>query len=102
MGVYDLGLTSDQFWGLTLAQFGALIDRHVVRERQEDYRPGVLASVIWNANPFIKGKAKQPWNFFPSLKVVEAETPRRESTAEQMLAILEKAYPAPIRKTTDG
>lgn len=48
MGVYDLRLTNDAFWGLTLRQFVLLGERHRDQEKRADRRAGGIIAALYN------------------------------------------------------
>lgn len=41
-----LGLSESEFWDLSLAQWQALLERHEDKEREKDYRHGVLITLV--------------------------------------------------------
>jgi hypothetical protein len=57
MALYDFGLTEEQFWRLTPAQFGALSKRKDEENRHNDWRFGMIVSTI--ANLFIKERSQR-------------------------------------------
>ena len=68
IGVYELGLTPQQFWDLTPAQFGALVKLRDVETKHADYRAGIIASNIVRVFGGNKAEKYTPDYFFPSLK----------------------------------
>ena len=48
IGLYEFGLTSEQFWKLTPAQFAALSKQFNLARQREDYGFGMVASVLAN------------------------------------------------------
>lgn len=83
---YDLGLNEDEFWELTPAQFDAINERHLVHRQMEDYRAGVIASILVNIHKEQGAKPAEPSDFFGSLPRSKA----REMTPQQMLAYLKQ------------
>jgi hypothetical protein len=84
--VYDFGLTEEQFLSLTPVKFRALSKRHEHKNQLQDYRAGVVASLLYN---IYRGKsaAKGPDAFFNSLAQEEngQNTRDRGMTGQQML-----------------
>ena len=62
---YDLGLTEDEFWNLSIDEFNALLKRHNLKQEREDSRAAMICTVI--ANIFRgKGKPYKITDFMPS------------------------------------
>lgn len=57
IAIIDLRISEDFFYELTPFQFFALLERHRLKVIQEDYRSGILASLIHNF------MAKKPVNW---------------------------------------
>ena len=45
-----MGLTSEEFWKLTLVQFNAMCKRFQSREERMDFHAGLICSVLANIN----------------------------------------------------
>lgn len=88
VGRYDLGLTEEEFWGLTPRQYVALLERHEEAMEWEDYRMGVIASTIVNMLKAKGGKTFKPEDFMPTKR-------RKKQTPEEMLAVV-KNYMATV------
>jgi hypothetical protein len=74
----DLALPPEVFWSLTLEEFTVLWQRHEAREAMRNYRAGIIASLLFNAN---RGPKQRPvtWReFFPDGR----QQPRRLTPAE--------------------
>jgi hypothetical protein len=88
VAVYDFGLPEEQFLDLTPAKFRALSKRHEHRNQLEDYRAGVIASLLFNIHRG-KSPAKGPDAFFRSLAEEEEKAKKsgqdRGMTGQQML-----------------
>lgn len=95
MGVIDLGLSDDAFWGLTPRLLVLLSERKREAERRMDLRFGVVASLIYNANRG-KGRPMGPEDFFPGEK--------RARSAEEMRAKIEglNDFLAQLKDNEDG
>ena len=67
MAVYNLKLTTDQFWRLTLKEFNALAEHHKVNERWLNYRSAIIATVIAEVNRDEKKRYApfEPKDFMP-------------------------------------
>ena len=80
-GRYDLNLAEDEFWGLTLIELNALIERRGDSNDRQNYRTALLCSVIANTVRNRKKKARPftPEDFLPKKR-------HGAQTAEQMLA----------------
>lgn len=62
-------MTSKEFWGSTPRQFDARLVQYLAEQEREDYRAGVIASLVANSIPSSKKrKAYKPEDFFPSLR----------------------------------
>ena len=75
IGRFDLGLSDDEFWSLTIPHFNALVarlkkkfDYEAAIQKREDYRSGLVASVLYNTKLSKKNrnKAKEPLDWFKS------------------------------------
>lgn len=84
---YDLGLSEQEFWELTPAQFDSLNERHVLHKQVEDYRAGLIASILCNIHRKEGDTPLEPADFFGNLP----RSGKREMTPEQILAHLKKA-----------
>ena len=63
VGIYDLGLTDEQWRRLTLRKYDALVKRFSNKLEREDIRIANLSAVIYNANGVKrKGNNKSPWS----------------------------------------
>ena len=47
IGRYDLGLSEDALWRLTLRRYDALHARWKAREHREDYRTATICAAFW-------------------------------------------------------
>lgn len=67
VGVYDLGLRSDDVWKLTFAQFYALSQRKDINRTMDDLGFGIVASTVANVHRDSKRRAKpyEPKDFIP-------------------------------------
>lgn len=95
MGVYDFGLTSEQFWALTPPQYAALAERHDHATEQDEYRAGIVASTIANTN---RGKDTKP--FLPQMFMRNYEPSEESSTSGEMsggdiLGFMMNLFPPP-------
>lgn len=90
--IYDFGLTDEQFWDLSPGQFYALGKRHKVSAQQDDYRFGVIASILATVNS--KNKKYNPEDFFPLLKEVTTKNKRQHQgmTAKEMRKYFETHF----------
>lgn len=63
VGIYDLGLTDEQWRRLTLRKYDALVKRFSNKLEREDFRIAKLSAVAYNANG-VKRKSgnKDPWS----------------------------------------
>lgn len=64
-----MGLTEEQFWNLTLAQFDALVKRKLLEKEWQDFRAGLICSTMVNLlkDPK-KRKRYTPEDFMPGKK----------------------------------
>ena len=88
--VYDIGLTTEQFYSLTLRQFMALHDKFRESERRLDRRCARLAAVIVNTAGKFSKKSYTEDDFMPGGK-----EPKQQSM-EEMIAILKSSSLKPV------
>ena len=84
IGIYDLRLTEDQFWRLTLGEFNSLCLRHKERQRAELFNSALICSVIANVNRG-KGKAYTPADFMP-----KENKKKKQMSLNEMVDILKQ------------
>ncbi len=92
--MYDFGLTDEQFWELTKAEFQALSKRHREQVKHDDYRFGIIASNIANAH-FKPPDGEKQWSpayYFPMLKD-KIRTGATRMTPTAMKRLLQLFYP---------
>ncbi len=82
----DFGLTSAEFWRLTMRQFVRLVDRKNQHRRQDDMRFGVLATLIAEPNRDRKKRHEpyEPAFFFPSLAEDRAQVEEKIISVDEM------------------
>jgi len=104
--VYDLGLTTEQFWALTPAQFAALSERHDARilheERCHALAPWVISNMFRGQDqPAVPIETFIPHAPRPELEELSPE--EEERRGEELFRRLMAAYPpsAPIRMPDD-
>jgi hypothetical protein len=78
-----LGLTDEEFWELTPAQFEALNNRHLVHQQMSDYRAGLIASILCNVNRKEGTKPLTASDFFSSLPSAEKRIMTGEEIKQQ-------------------
>ena len=83
MGRFDLGLSEEELWNLTLPEFNALVERKREQDERADLRAGIVAAVIANVFRGKGTRAYQPYDFMPTLRRHE---PKRQ-TWQQQLAV---------------
>lgn len=81
----DLGWVSEEFLDSTPRMFRVAHDRYEANQAHEDFRAGIIASVVANVNRADKSKPLTPADFFPSLKAY-TEIPKQ--TWQQQLDIV--------------
>ena len=82
VAVYDLGLTTEQFYALTLRQFMTLHERFKEAERRLDRRCARIAAVIVNMSGKYSKKSYTEEDFMPGGKEP------KQQTMEEMIALL--------------
>lgn len=87
IGVFDFGLSSEQFWKLTPAQFEALSRRHEIVRQQDDLGFGIVASTVANChrNPKKRRKPYEPADFMPKYGG-ESKQKKKKQTSREMRA----------------
>lgn len=78
--MYDLGLTSRQFWNLTPAQFFALLDRAKFEIRRSEMSSAVVAKTVADVNRPEDHPGYEIEMFMPS-----APKPKKEKLTAEML-----------------
>lgn len=94
MGVYDLGLTSEQFWSITPAQLYSLFDRKKIDIFRADWRSGIVCATLANCNKPKNHPAFKPTQFMPDNDIMEEEP---EQTPDELLAAFERAFAGKIQ-----
>ena len=94
VGVYDLNLSDEEFWRLTLGEFNALSKRHADGEKRSAHRAASIIAAIYNTIPRKKGKkAFTPNDFLPDSMRIK-DKPRKKQTPEEMLAMVKAMHHA--------
>jgi hypothetical protein len=75
------GISSEEFWGMTLCEFTAIMDRCRDREELAFLRAGIVSSTIANCNRDSKQEAFTPQDFMPSSMVHQELS--KETSAEE-------------------
>lgn len=81
IGRYDLRLTSEEFWSLSLRETFLLIDRWDAAEQRQDRRAAIAPCILANVH---RGKDQKPYkieDFMPG--------GRKKQTVEDHMALLE-------------
>lgn len=83
MGRYDLNLSEEDFWGLTLKEFNALSERYTSNQEWLTYRSALICSVLANTvrDPKRKRTPFTPQDFMPGKKQTQPQ-----QSAKQMFA----------------
>lgn len=82
LGTQILGMTSEEFWSLTLEEFDARLERHKEAEKRTDIRFGMFCSVYINSKLKQGARQYQPGEWFGHHK------PEPEQSDDQMLAFM--------------
>ena len=93
IAVYDLGLTTEEFFRLTLPRFNDLVERFELLQTRADFRAAQIcttAASIMGKKP--DGSAFSPGDFFPTLRNEESMKPKEMSGADIMMC-LEAIFP---------
>jgi len=98
MGRVDLRLSDCEFWNLTFHLFFVLYERFAEEQRRQDYRAGVICSVLGNIHRNKKRrKAFEPGDFFGSVA-----KPKKEMSWQDQLTFIKKLNAALGGKITKG
>jgi len=89
VGVFDLGLTSRQFWALTFKEYHALIQRWQTEQDIQFLNSGIIASTIANVSLTKKRSRRfQPKDFIPERPKTYAQAGRHQvATIERLNAM---------------
>jgi len=91
VGVYDLGLSNEQWRRLTLLQYDALVKRLSNKIEREENRIAKLSAIIYNANGVKRrGASKKPWAVSDFLPKKETRKPWQEQL--KLAEMLNKAF----------
>jgi len=82
-GRFNLGLSDEEFWHLTLAQFNALAKRYDEQQERQDYRAALICTVLAEIN---RDRKKRPRPFKPEDFMPKRGRKQKPMTDEQMLA----------------
>lgn len=74
-------MSPSEFWRATPRQLMAAMNVKRAQQEREDYRAGIIASVVFNTNTGKDAPTRRPEDYFPSLRRAPVE-----QTPEQMLA----------------
>lgn len=85
IGRYDLRLTDDDFWGLTLKEFNLLMKRHKEQRSAEMFNSALICATIANVNRS-KGRAYTPMDFMPKEEV----KPKKKMSIAEMVNVLKQ------------
>jgi len=85
IGRFDLGLSEEELWNLTLPEFNALLERKRERDERADLRAGTVAAVIANAFRSKGTRAYGPADFMPTLQRHERRQPWQKQLATAMV-----------------
>lgn len=82
-------MADEEFWRLTPRQFKALTDRLDESRQREDFRFGVLASVVANVNrdPKVRAEPWDPADFFYLPDIEKAPAEGHRMTTQQIKAV---------------
>jgi hypothetical protein len=75
IGRHDLGLSEIEFWGITLRQFDALLERYKLNQKWENYRPALICSTLANLYRDPKSNPYTPRDFMPGEKNETKKSP---------------------------
>lgn len=81
-----------------MRQFNALVRVHVEQERRQDYRAGLVATLLYNANRGKDSPVRGLADFFPSLRDV---TPKQRRQSPKRLVMMFRAL-AERQKIVEG
>ena len=88
IGRFDLGLSEQEFWRLTLRELAALLKRWRFDQERADWRAGMVASVIANIHRDRKRRSKPftPQDFMPHQRRKKSGL---QKTWQQQLRVVE-------------
>lgn len=83
--MYDLGLSSSEFWALTPVQFYSLCERRQQDLYRRDVGSGIVASTLANVHRGKDQKAFHPHDFMPKSSIIEELDEAAKPSANQLL-----------------
>ena len=89
VGRYDLKLSEEELWGLTLKEFGLLVERYNAEVERQDFRVALVCSVLANIYRDDKRRAEPftPEDFMPDYGT--RREPVEEDEKEELDYLLE-------------
>ena len=91
IGRYDLKLNEEEFWGLTLKEFGLLVERYNAEIERQDFRVALVCALIANIYRDDKRHPEPftPQDFLPDYGTVVRREPMEEDEKEELDYLLE-------------
>jgi hypothetical protein len=83
----DLGVRSEEFDEITLAEVEALNFRRMIGIRHRLYAAGVIAAAVWNSQ-IVEGRKVTPFDFVPGFEGVEDDIDR-EAVAQNVSCFMQ-------------
>lgn len=77
---YDLGLSDEEFWDLSVEQFNALIERHITEQENRDLRAAQICCVLANIHRDTRKKPRP----FEIKDFLPQRRPKKPKTEKQM------------------
>ncbi|MCB9172357.1 MAG: phage tail assembly chaperone [Ardenticatenales bacterium] len=81
---YDLGLSDEEFWSLTLRELMALFDRHAAAEERANVRATAATAEVWALLANVYRKTGQPARYAHHLFPFLRREPRQQTQAEAL------------------
>jgi len=90
MGRYDLKLSENDFWDLTLKDLVALIDRYKSNEEWLNYRTALISAIVANTarDPKRKPAPYTPDDFMPTGRKPKTQTPEQMFEQVKLLNVM--------------
>lgn len=91
VGRYDLNLSEQDFWSLTVPKFQALLERHKIDQEWQNYRAALICSILANVyrDPKKKSSPFMPADFMPGETEQKQEPDRMLDIVKDFQAVFE-------------
>lgn len=88
-----VGINPERFWQLTPVEIGIEVEAQAKRQEKEDYRTGLICSVIYNMHrDSKKSKPMVPEDFMPAISDKKKPEPVKQQTWQEIKSRLQATF----------